>query len=128
MGGCLPLDEVVTRNRDQRGMEFHANHAAKRKIGGEHEDPALATTDVDEDVIATGIRAVGEGLVPESEGLEKRRWSGSQVRGDVAIVGAAGAEKPSTDDPAGIDAMPEVERMDRVLDRDRQMIDMPDEP
>jgi|HubBroStandDraft_6_1064221.scaffolds.fasta_scaffold148558_2 hypothetical protein len=32
--GRLPLDEVLPRDGDQRGMEFHANDAAKRKVGG----------------------------------------------------------------------------------------------
>jgi hypothetical protein len=41
MGGRLPLGEVLARDGSQRGMEFHANHAAKRKIGDQHEGPAL---------------------------------------------------------------------------------------
>lgn len=35
---------------------------------------------------------------------------------------------PSTDEPAGIHAVPEVERMDRVLDGEHPMIEMPAEP
>src|SRR3979411_1765392 len=107
MSGRLPLDEVLACDGNQRGIEFHANHAAKRKVGGEHESAALAATDVDEDVIATGIRAVGEGLVPESEDLEKCRWGGSPVGGDVAVVGTAGAGAPSAAAPAGVPPTPE---------------------
>ena len=124
VGGRVPFEEVFLRDGDQRGIEFDARDATKWIVGGEHDGSALAATDVDEDVVASGIWAVGEGAVPEGEDVEKGRGSGSPVCGDVAIVIAAGVETTSADESAGVDAVLEVERMDGVLDWEGAMVEV----
>jgi hypothetical protein len=127
VGGGLPLSKVFLSGGDQRGTEFDADDTAKRKIGGEHEGSAFAAADIDEDVIANGVGAASEGVVPEGENVDKCRGSGSPIGRDVAVVVAAGVETASADEPAGFDSVLEVERMDGELDWEGATIEMPGE-
>src|ERR1017187_5914634 len=109
MSRRFPLEQILLRDRNQRAIKFHTDNTAKWKIRSEHERPALAAANVDEDIVATAVRAVREGLVPAGEGIVERRWSDSPIRGNVAIVGVAGAQTYSANESACIHTVPDVE-------------------
>lgn len=106
-----PEGEVAAGDADQGGVELNTEDAAEGQLGCQQDSAAHAGTDVDECGVPEGSTRFSS--LPAGDELVKHRRSHAEVCGSVAIVRMAGVKVPSGDEPAGTDAVFEIEGVGR---------------